>query len=127
MPEPAATAHPLVSVVIPSFNHAGFIARAMQSVVEQTYPNWEMVVVDNHSQDDTDRVVGGFDDIRIRLFKIHNQGVIAASRNLGIREARGEWIAFLDADDCWYPRKLETLLAAGWVDRAGGWYERVAG
>ncbi len=102
---------PLVSVVIPTYNHAHFLGRALQSVLDQTYPHWEALVIDNHSQDNTGEVVKSFSDSRIRLLKIHNHGVIAASRNLGMREARGEWIAFLDSDDCWYPKKLETIMA----------------
>lgn len=104
-----------VSVVIPTYNHAHFLGRALQSVLHQTYVDWEVIVVDNHSEDNTDEVIARFADPRIRVFKIHNNGVIAASRNLGIRMARGEWIAFLDSDDCWYPAKLETamLTAAG--------------
>jgi glycosyltransferase involved in cell wall biosynthesis len=69
-----------------------------------------VLVIDNHSQDNTDEVVGRFGDPRIRLLKIHNHGVIASSRNLGMNEARGEWIAFLDSDDFWYPAKLEHCL-----------------
>jgi len=100
----------LISVVIPTYNHAHFLGRALQSVVDQTYQNWEALVIDNHSQDNTDEIVAGFKDSRIRLFKIQNQGVIAASRNLGIRQAKGEWIAFLDSDDYWYPSKLERCM-----------------
>jgi len=102
----------LISVVIPTYNHAEFLARALQSVRNQTYPYWEAVVVDNHSHDNTDQVVENCRDPRVRLFKIHNQGVIAASRNLGINNAKGEWIAFLDADDRWYPARLDTLVRA---------------
>ena len=104
--------NPLVSVVIPTYNHAHFLGRALQSVLDQTYPYWEALVIDNHSQDNTGEVVKSFSDPRIRLLKIHNHGVIAASRNLGMSQARGEWIAFLDSDDCWYPKKLETITMA---------------
>lgn len=104
------TACPLVSVVIPTFNHAHFLLHALRSVLDQTYTNWEAIVVDNHSQDNTDEVVNSFADPRISLLKIHNQGVIAASRNMGIRAAQGEWIAFLDSDDLWYPEKLEVVV-----------------
>lgn len=101
---------PSVSVVIPAYNHAHFLRRALRSVVAQTHASWEALVVDNYSGDDTDAVVAEFADPRIRLLKIHNHGVIAASRNLGIRESKGEWVAFLDADDCWYPKKLDAVL-----------------
>lgn len=102
---------PLFSVIIPTFNHAHFLGRALQSVVDQSYPCWEALVIDNHSTDSTDDVVSNFRDQRVRLLKIHNHGVIAASRNFGIREAKGDWVAFLDSDDYWYPQKLETIIA----------------
>jgi len=101
----------LVSVVIPTYNHAHFLGRALQSVLDQTYPHWEALVIDNHSQDNTYDVIKSFGDPRIRLLRVHNHGVIATSRNLGMRAAKGEWIAFLDSDDCWYPKKLETIMA----------------
>ncbi|MES2510143.1 MAG: glycosyltransferase family A protein [Pseudomonadota bacterium] len=103
-------ARPLVSVVIPTYNHAHFLGRALKSVLEQTYTNWEAVVIDNHSQDNTDEVINSFNDPRIKTLKIHNHGVIAASRNAGIEAAIGDWIAFLDSDDLWYPRKLEVVM-----------------
>lgn len=102
---------PLVSVIIPTYNHAHFLGRALQSVLDQTYTNWEAIVVDNHSQDNTDGIVRSYEDQRITLLKIHNNGVISASRNMGIRAAHGNWIAFLDSDDVWYPTKLEHCLA----------------
>lgn len=101
---------PLVSVVIPTYNHAHFLGRALKSVLDQTYTNWEALVIDNHSQDNTDEVINSFQDPRIKTLKIHNQGVIAASRNAGICAAKGAWIAFLDSDDLWYPHKLELVL-----------------
>jgi glycosyltransferase involved in cell wall biosynthesis len=101
----------LVSVVIPTYNHAHFLGQTLRSVIDQTYTCWEAIVVDNHSSDNTDAVVASLGDPRIQLFKIHNQGVIAASRNMGIRHARGEWVAFLDSDDWWSSRKLELSLA----------------
>lgn len=101
---------PLVSVVIPTYNHAHFLGRALDSVLGQTYTNWEAIVIDNHSIDNTDEVMGRYSDPRITLLKIHNGGVIAASRNMGIRVARGEWIAFLDSDDFWRDNKLEVCV-----------------
>lgn len=106
----------LVTVVIPTYNHAHFLERALQSVLAQTYSHWEALVIDNHSQDNTDEVVRAFGDPRIRLLKINNNGVIAASRNLGIRSARGKWIAFLDSDDYWYDKKLEVVMALAKLD-----------
>lgn len=101
---------PLVSVIIPSYNHGRFIGRALQCLLAQTYAHWEAIVVDNHSTDDTDSVLKLFSDPRIRVEKIHNQGIIAVSRNQGIRAARGEWIAFLDSDDWWTAEKLARCL-----------------
>lgn len=96
----------LVSVVIPTYNHAEFLRLALQSVMDQSYPHWEAIVVDNHSLDHTDEVLRSFPDSRIRVIKIHNNGVIATSRNRGIEVAKGHYIAFLDSDDTWYPEKL---------------------
>lgn len=101
-------ATPLVSVVIPTYNHARYLGRALQSVIDQTYTNWEAIVIDNHSKDGTDEVMASFADPRITYLKIQNNGVIAASRNAGIREAKGEWIAFLDSDDWWTADKLKA-------------------
>lgn len=106
------TAHPQVSVVIPTYNHAHFLGNALQSVLDQSYSDWEAIVIDNHSSDNTDEVIHSFSDQRIKFLKIHNNGVIAASRNAGIHAAQGKWIAFLDSDDRWGPRKLERCVAA---------------
>ena len=97
-------------MIIPTYNHAHFLGRSLQSVLDQTCPNWEAIVIDNHSQDNTDEIVRNYLDPRITLLKIHNNGMIAASRNMGIRVARGDWIAFLDSDDLWYATKLERCL-----------------
>lgn len=101
---------PLVSVVIPTYNHACFLGRALQSVLNQTYTNWEAIVIDNHSTDNTHEVMASFTDSRITYLKINNNGVIAVSRNAGIRAAKGEWIAFLDSDDWWTIDKLQVCL-----------------
>ena len=90
---------PLVSIVIPTYNHANYLSKALQSVLDQTYKNWEAIVIDNHSTDDTNEVINRYVDPRIKYLKIHNCGVIAKSRNVGIQTAKGEWIAFLDSDD----------------------------
>ena len=102
----------LVSIVIPTYNRAADLGRALASVQAQTHQRWEAIVVDNHSTDLTDDVVRQIDDARIRLLKIHNHGIIAASRNAGIAQASGAFVAFLDSDDWWAPRKLELSVAA---------------
>lgn len=103
---------PLVSIVIPTYNRARDLERALASVRAQSFQDWETLVVDNHSKDDTDAVVAKLGDPRVTLHKVHNDGIIAASRNVGIRRARGELVAFLDSDDWWTPRKLEKSVAA---------------
>lgn len=100
----------LVSVIMPSWNTGKFIGRAIQSVVNQTYSNWELIIVDDCSLDDTDQVVGSFHDQRIRYFKNHKNQGAALTRNRALREARGQWMAFLDSDDLWEPQKLEKQI-----------------
>ena len=98
---------PLISIVIPTYNHAKFISKALKSVIDQTYKNWEAIIIDNESVDETYKLINDFNDSRIKYFKISNEGIIAKSRNLGIKEAKGDWIAFLDSDDWWTKDKLE--------------------
>lgn len=98
-----------ISVVIPAYNAEKYIARAVESVLKQTRPADEIIVVDDGSTDKTADMVRAFGD-RVRLIQQPNAGVSAA-RNAGIRAARGNWIAFLDADDEWLPEKLELQLA----------------
>jgi GT2 family glycosyltransferase len=112
--DPSATAlandAPLVSVVMPAYNSARYIAQALDSALEQDYPALEIVVVDDGSTDDTVNIVTRYGD-KVRLLSQKNQGS-AAARNLGIREARGKYIAFLDADDAWWPHKIRHQVAA---------------
>jgi glycosyltransferase involved in cell wall biosynthesis len=96
------------SVVIPNFNSGKYLSRALQSVVNQTTTNWEIIVVDNNSTDESRHAVSGFNDSRIRQVQINNDGIIAKSRNFGVEMARGDYIAFLDADDFWSDTKLST-------------------
>ena len=103
--------NPLISVVIPTYNREKELNRALLSVLNQTYSNWEVLVVDNHSDDRTEDMICSLNDKRVRIFKIHNNGVIAASRNLGIKHSKGEYIAFLDSDDWWKSNKLEVSVS----------------
>lgn len=98
-----------VSVIIPAYNQAHFIGRAIQSVLDQTYQDFEIIVVDDGSTDNTAEVVHGFEDSRIRYLFQENQG-LSAARNKGLRLAQGEFISFLDSDDEFLPHKLELLL-----------------
>jgi glycosyltransferase involved in cell wall biosynthesis len=103
-------ARPLVSTIIPAYNYGRFVCEAVESVLCQTYEPVEIVIVDDGSTDDTRERLNKFGD-RIRYVYQENRG-LSAARNTGIREARGEWLAFLDADDLWHPRKLEVQLGA---------------
>jgi len=100
------TKSPLISVVIPSYNHAQFLADAIKSVINQSYTNWELLIIDNHSSDGTDEVLAQFENPKISIIRVHNNGSIALSRNTGCAQALGEWIAFLDSDDFWSEDKL---------------------
>jgi len=100
---------PLVSVIMPTYNHAKFIGKAIGSVLNQTHKNLELIIIDNYSVDNTEEIVKSFNDQRIKYIKFMNNGVIAASRNNGLKIAKGEWACFLDSDDWWYPKKLETV------------------
>lgn len=100
----------LVSIILPTYNRADFLSRALDSVLAQTYGDWECVVIDDGSTDNTDAVLAGYGDPRIIRFRQENQGVSGA-RNAGIARCRGEVLALLDSDDEWMERKLETQLA----------------
>lgn len=101
----------LVSIVVPSYNHGRFISKMIDSVIAQSYSNWEMIIVDNHSNDNTDQIIKKYQDRRIKIIKINNGGIVAVSRNRGIEESKGEWIAFLDSDDVWFQQKLERCMS----------------
>ena len=111
---------PLVSVVIPTWNRRQLVQEAIASVVAQTYGNFELIVVDDGSTDGTIEELRKLTDPRLRLIACPHSGVTAVSRNRGIETARGEFVAFLDSDDLWLPRKLEaqvralTQSGAGW-------------
>ena len=102
----------MVSIIMPSYNTAKFIAESIDSVLAQTYTNWELIIVDDCSTDNTDDVVKPYlNDTRISYLKNGKNSGAAVSRNRALREAKGKWIAFLDSDDLWYPQKLEKQLS----------------
>ncbi|MBP6621109.1 MAG: glycosyltransferase [Alcaligenes sp.] len=101
---------PSLSVVIPTFNHAHFLRAALDSIRAQTFSDWEAIVVNNFSEDDTIAVVESYDDSRIRLVNFANHGIIAAARNHGLSLTQAPFVAFLDSDDFWYPEKLERCM-----------------
>lgn len=101
----------LVSIIMPSYNTAPYIAESIKSVIDQTYQDWELLIVDDCSSDNSDEVVEPFlDDSRIHYYKNNHNSGAAISRNRALREAKGKWIAFLDSDDLWLPEKLEKQI-----------------
>ena len=108
---------PRVSVVIPTFNRPVLIKRALWSVFEQTFDDFEVLLVDDGSTDETPEVLAAFRDVRLRTVGLEQNQGGARARNVGIERARGEWVAFLDSDDTWLPEKLERQLALADSDR----------
>lgn len=102
---------PFFSIIIPTYNRRFLLPKTLESVLEQTDPDWECLVVDDGSEDNTADFVRSLTEKRLRYFYQDNQGP-AAARNTGLREARGAWIAFLDSDDWWEPNKLERFSGA---------------
>lgn len=100
----------LVSIIMPSYNTAPYIKQTIQSVLDQIYTNWELIIVDDCSTDNTDEIVDAIKDSRIRYFKNEKNSGAAISRNKALREAKGQWIAYLDSDDLWMPKKLEKQI-----------------
>lgn len=101
----------LVSIIMPSYNTADFISETIDSVLNQSYKNWELIIVDDCSTDNTDEIIKKYlSDQRIRYLKNEKNSGAAVSRNYALREAKGKWIAFLDSDDLWLPEKLELQV-----------------
>jgi glycosyltransferase involved in cell wall biosynthesis len=101
---------PLVSCIIPTYNRAHIVGRAIQSVLNQTYKNIEVIVIDDGSQDNTQEVVLSIKDERVRYIRLHRNFGAAFARNIGIANARGEFVAFLDSDDYFLPEKIEKQV-----------------
>ena len=102
----------LVSIIMPSFNTGKYITETIESVLAQSYKNWELIIVDDCSSDNTDEIVSTYlSDDRIHYLKNEKNSGAAFSRNTALREAKGKWIAFLDSDDLWMPEKLEKQLS----------------
>jgi glycosyltransferase involved in cell wall biosynthesis len=103
---------PLVSVIVPAFNAAGFLGDSVRSVLSQTMDDLECIVVDDGSTDGTVDALGSIQDDRLRVLRRPtNEGSVSFARNHGLAHASGRYVAFLDADDWWFPEKLETQLA----------------
>tara|TARA_B110000483_G_scaffold240785_1_gene322187 strand:+ start:241 stop:1155 length:915 start_codon:yes stop_codon:yes gene_type:complete len=97
------------SVVITNYNHEKYIGKCISSVLNQTFKNFELIIIENNSSDNSMKIIKSFKDKRIKIFKINNGGIIAKSRNLGIKKSKSRWIAFLDSDDFWFKKKLEIV------------------
>ncbi|GAB4534529.1 MAG: hypothetical protein Tsb0014_20820 [Pleurocapsa sp.] len=101
---------PLISIVIPTYNRADVLGRAIASVLEQSYPYWELIVVDDASEDNTAEIIQKIGDHRIHYLRHQTNLGGSQARNTGIDRATGKYIAFLDSDDVWLVNKLETQL-----------------
>lgn len=99
-----------ISVIVPTYNRADLISETIESILNQTYKNFELIIVDDGSTDNTEEVIRKFKDSRIKYIKTDNWGGPARPRNTGIKKAKGEYIAFCDDDDIWLPEKLEKQI-----------------
>lgn len=102
----------MVSVIIPSYNRGYCITKSIQSVLDQTYTDLEVLVIDDGSTDDTEKIVNSFKDKRIRYIKLETNQGVSNARNVGMQEARGDYIAFQDSDDYWASDKLEKQISS---------------
>tara|TARA_Y100000588_G_scaffold269311_1_gene284661 strand:- start:8172 stop:8918 length:747 start_codon:yes stop_codon:yes gene_type:complete len=105
-------AEPLVSIIMPAYNSEKYIAKSIESVIAQTYKNWELLITDDRSSDSTQKIVKEYcaTDERVKLFVNKENGGAGAARNNSITHAKGRYIAFLDSDDLWHPAKLEKQI-----------------
>src|SRR5688572_5651512 len=99
-----------VSVIMITYNRGHLIEESIRSVMIQTYENWELIIVDDGSEDDTEEVIQRLKDPKIRYYKVNHCGRLGKLRNFGIKMAVGEYIAFQDSDDLWLPKKLELQI-----------------
>lgn len=101
----------LISIIMPAYNSAEFIRQSIESVMNQIYPYWELLVVDDHSTDGTREIVQSYADKRICCICQSKNNGVAVARNVGINAAKGRYIAFLDSDDLWLPNKLMKQIS----------------
>ena len=102
--------NPKVSVIIPTYNSEDYIAQALESLFNQTYRNFEIILIDDASTDSTVQIARSFRDKRLQILKNSQNRGVSYGRNRGIRQAKGNWIALLDSDDWYAPQRLEKLL-----------------
>ena len=101
---------PFFSVVIPTYNHEIFLEKAVKSVLNQTFNDYEIIIIDNYSEDNTENLIKNLNNKNIKFIKNRNHGILAKSRNIGIEQSKSEWIAFLDSDDIWWQDRLRVLF-----------------
>jgi glycosyltransferase involved in cell wall biosynthesis len=101
---------PKVSVIVTTYNRKEYLTETIRSILDQTYQDFELIVVDNYSNYDFLSLIEGFKSEKIVPFQNRNNGIIAVNRNMGIKHAKGEFIAFCDDDDLWLPHKLERQI-----------------
>ncbi|MGH8144848.1 MAG: glycosyltransferase family 2 protein [Rhodanobacteraceae bacterium] len=101
---------PAVSIILPTWNRLPLLCKAVDSVIAQTYRDWELIVVDDGSTDDTRGYLEAIEDPRVRPIWLEHRGDLTSARSAGLRHVRGEWVAFLDSDDLWLPEKLALQL-----------------
>lgn len=102
----------LISIITPAYNSEKYIESTILSVINQTYKNWEMIIIDDSSKDSTHDIISRYNiiDSRIRVISLEKNSGVSNARNIGISKAQGSWIAFLDSDDIWQPTKLEKQI-----------------
>ena len=106
---------PFFSIILPTFNSYDYLRNAIISIVNQTFIEWELIIIDNYSSDNTIKLIKSFNDSRIKFYKIRNKGIHAKSRNFGIKKALADWVCFIDSDDTWYANKLE--ITKNYIDK----------
>ncbi len=103
---------PKISIIMPTYNRAALIIETVNSVCGQTYPHWELIIVDDGSEDDTEKLIRNRNDTRIQFYKAGRTGIGGRIKNIGLKKATGEMIAFIDSDDLWEAGKLEKQVKA---------------
>ena len=98
---------PFFSIIIPTFNQDNYLKETLNSIKYQTFKNFEIIVVDNYSNDNTEQVIKNC-SLKINYNKLKNSGIIGKSRNFGLKVSKGKWVCFLDSDDIWSAEKLEV-------------------
>ena len=101
--------NPFFSIIVPNYNNSKYLYRCIKSVTDQTFKNWELLIIDNNSNDNSLDIVNSFNDKRVKTITIKNRGIIAKSRNLGINSSKGIWLCFWNSDDWWDETKLNIV------------------